>query len=383
MDQKYRAGIDHRRPEEIEKAKVSAMSKWATCASDREVKDQPDEFRLSFQRDRDRVLWSGSFRQLAGKTQLFPITEGDQLRQRLTHSVEVMQLASTIADSFGLDRDLTEADALAHDIGHTPFGHAGEYAIDKLFTSVTHAQVAGFNHYEHGVDVVRYLEGPYQQLERYGHAGLNLTPEVCECIFKHTYCQGGTRISHDEIRSRSKHQEFLLSGYCHLEGQAIRIADKVSYLISDIEDGIRLDAIDDAALTSCRLFRRPPIDLSQPRSEPLRTRFLIQRRHVIRVLMSDIITETGRRLSRVSNAAGVRSQGQYLVAHSDALKADVDEVWSVLQVARLHQDARVVRSNMKAAKIISELLIVLTLFPELIPQQFRHNHERLRSMPYM
>ncbi len=306
---KFQTGVGRRLPEQIRDAKKAAIDeKWATPGSNREFGSAEDGFRLEFPRDRDRVLWSGNFRKLAGKTQLFPIDDGDQLRQRLAHSVEVMQLAGTIADSFGLDRDLVEAGALAHDIGHTPFGHAGEHALDRLLEEISPTNSPGFNHYEHGVDVVRYLEGPYQHLPRDGHMGLNLMPEVCECIFKHTYCQGGTRISHDEIRKRSKHQEFLDDGYCHLEGQAVRIADKVSYLISDIEDGIRLDAVDEVAIMSCRLFHRPPIDLSQPKGEPLLRRFLLQRRSLLRVLMEDIITETGRRLVKLASRKDVPGQ---------------------------------------------------------------------------
>jgi putative nucleotidyltransferase with HDIG domain len=170
-----------RTDDQIETAKRNSLTEWATKASPREHPDPSDKFRGRYQRDRDRVLWSHGLRRLAHKTQLFPTEHDDQLRQRLAHSIEVMQLASTIGASFGLDRDLIEAGALAHDIGHTPFGHAGEYALNQLLDEID-SKLGGFNHYEHGVDIVRWLEGPHSVSRTTAFNGLNLTPEVAECI---------------------------------------------------------------------------------------------------------------------------------------------------------------------------------------------------------
>ena len=122
-----------RTSEEIKKKNDALSSEWAAKASEREHGSRSDGFRIEFQRDRDRIIWSNGFRKLADKTQLFPLEEDEHLRQRLAHSIEVMQLASTIGAAFGLDKDLIEAGSLAHDIGHTPFGHAGEHAIDQMF----------------------------------------------------------------------------------------------------------------------------------------------------------------------------------------------------------------------------------------------------------
>jgi dGTPase len=381
---RFAEGSPRRTEEEIDKKRQEALSEWATSPSDREYsKTRQDGFRLAFQRDRDRILWSSGLRKLANKTQLFPVEHDDQLRQRLAHSIEVMQLASTIAASFGLDRDLIEAGALAHDIGHTPFGHAGEYALDKLIRQLDR-NLPGFNHYEHGVDVVRWLEDAYQSPAVGGHPGLDLTPEVCECIFKHTYCHIGDPLSHSEIRRKSKHRAFLQDGYCHLEGQAVRIADKVSYLISDLEDGIHLGAITSDHLLRCRLFYRPPIDMKQSEGESLYRRFISQRRNIIKVLMEDIIIETGKRLARFNSLKQqIRNSDCYAVDHSDDLKADVDEVWRLLQVNRLHKDPRVINANMRAARIVSQLALLFTIFPEFIDADFRTGHERLHSKQYM
>ena len=125
-----------RTPEQLQELRRAVTSAFASQPSSRSYPYEPDGFRVEFQRDRDRVLWSSALRRLANKTQLFPVTSDDHLRRRLSHSIEVMQLASTIAASFGLDRDLTEAGALAHDLGHTPFGHAGEHALNSVLNEI-------------------------------------------------------------------------------------------------------------------------------------------------------------------------------------------------------------------------------------------------------
>lgn len=380
---RYAAGGSRRTVDEIRQAKEKGLSSWATPAQRREHEvGRSDGYRPDYQRDRDRVLWSVGIRRLANKTQLFPVDEDDQVRQRLAHSIEVLQLATTVADSFGLERELVEAGALAHDVGHTPFGHAGEAAIDKLLTRIE-PRLPGFNHYEHGVDVVRYLEESYFSNGPGGYPGLDLTPEVCECIFKHTFCHSGGGFSVERLRAQSKHSKFLQDGRCHLEGQAVRVADKISYLISDLEDGIRLGAIDEASLLSCRLFHRRPLDLQQPRGEPLLRRFLTQRRILIRVLMEDVIEATGRRLARLGSPADVRTAPHYLVDHSDELGADVAEVWRKLQVGLLHRDPRVLEANLKAARTVSRLLLLFAVFPDLVEPSFRKGHERLHGGPYL
>jgi dGTPase len=204
---------------QIEEARISSLSGWATRPGPREHEEPSDAFRGAFQRDRDRILWSAGLRRLSNKTQLFPVEHDDDLRQRLTHSIEVFQLASTIGISFGLDGALIEAGALAHDIGHTPFGHAGENALHKLLNQLNRG-LGGFNHYEHGVDVIRYLEGPYHVSPATPFEGLNLTPELCECVIKHTYCHRGSAESFasEQLLARSKHRDLIKSGYCHLEG---------------------------------------------------------------------------------------------------------------------------------------------------------------------
>lgn len=370
-----------RTDEEIESAKNRSLSEWATAASNREHPDPSDIFRGRYQRDRDRVLWSHGLRRLAHKTQLFPTEYDDQLRQRLAHSIEVMQLASTIGASFGLDRDLIEAGALAHDIGHTPFGHAGEHALDRILNEID-PKLGGFNHYEHGVDVVRWLESPYAASRMTAFNGLNLTPEVAECILKHTYCQTGDPLSADSIYRTSKHSGFIPGGFCHLEGQAVRLADKISYFVSDLEDGIRLSAITASDLLNCRFFHRAPLNFVIPFGRSLYESFIEQRRNVLKVLMEDVLVATSKRLSRLT-PSGVRNAGEYVVNYSQDLLQDMNEVWVKLQQAKLHEDRRVKLANLRAARIVSDLFIAFAACPQLVEQEFASEHNRLRTRPYL
>jgi dGTPase len=139
---------------------------------------------------------------------------------------------------------------------------------------------------------VRWLEGPYSASRTTSFHGLNLTPEVAECILKHTYCQVGGSQSAENIYKVSKHSTFIPCGYCHLEGQAVRVADKISYFVSDLEDGIRLGAISASDLLSFRFFHRAPLNFSIESDQTLHQEFVEQRRNVLKILMEDVLVET-------------------------------------------------------------------------------------------
>ncbi len=335
-------------------------------------------------------------RKLANKTQVFPVALDDEGRQRLTHSIEVAKLAATIGEALRLNTALIETGGLAHDIGHTPFGHAGEHAIHTVLVQI-HKKLF-FNHYEHGVDVVRYLEHPYQLHP--GYPGLNLTKATAETIFKHIYWHRNDRVgkagrpgekesevknlpppppqSLAELHERSKHKSYLSPGYCHPEGQAVRLADKISYLISDIEDGIRLGAIQLGDLLRCRLFQRPPIDMISRQGESALAVFNRERKNVIRVLMEDAI-ETSilnwNLIGRDYNKVG--SHTRYVISHSSEIDTEMKQVWDELQKGKLHQFSSVRLANMSAAKIVSELVVTFALLPSLVDNSFRESHERL------
>jgi dGTPase len=381
---KFAAAPPLRLPDEIKQAREAGLTAWATRPTAREHNEKLDLYRGEYQRDRDRVLWSSGLRRLSDKTQLFPVEHDDDLRQRLAHSLEVFQLAATIGASFGLDSDLIEAGSLAHDIGHTPFGHAGEHALDKLLNTISE-ELGGFNHYEHGVDVVRYLEGPYYTSPTTPFYGLNLTSEVLECVIKHTYCHRGESLSTEEIAKKSKHNDLIEPGFCHLEGQAVRAADKISYLISDLEDGIRLGVLTNKDLLSCRFFHAPPLDFTLGLTDTLHQCFLQQRRWILKLLMEDILNASSKRISRLSSSSpnSVREAGEYTIQHSEEILHDVEEMWTKLQAAKLHTDRRVVSANLHASRIVAELCITYCVMPELIEKRFRSEHERLHTSKYM
>ncbi len=188
--------------EKFEDEFLSPYAKKSIDSKGRVAEEENDPFRTCFQRDRDRIIHCNAFRRLKHKTQVFLSPEGDHYRTRLTHTLEVSQIARTIARCLSLNEDLTEAIALGHDLGHTPFGHAGERALNSCCP-------LGFRHYEQSVRVVEYLEKDGK--------GLNLTAEVREGIMRHTCGEQSST----------------------LEGQAVRIADKIAYINHDIDDAVR------------------------------------------------------------------------------------------------------------------------------------------------
>lgn len=198
--------------EEIERKILSSKATLSANSRGRERPETPHSFRTAFQRDRDRIIHSKSFRRLKHKTQVFLAPFGDHYRTRLTHTLEVSQIARTIAKALRLNEDLTEAIALGHDLGHTPFGHAGEETLDQILPG-------GFTHYEQSLRVVEKLE--------YEGKGLNLTVEVRDGIVKHSKGRGG--ILEDQPEDIPK----------TLEAQVVRVSDVIAYVNHDIDDALR------------------------------------------------------------------------------------------------------------------------------------------------
>jgi dGTPase len=209
--------------EEIEKEILSEKACLSSQSKGRVYSEEPHPLRTVFQRDRDRIIHSKSFRRLKHKTQVFLAPFGDHYRTRLTHTLEVSQIARTIAKALRLNEDLTEAIALGHDIGHTPFGHAGEETLAKLLPD-------GFTHYEQSLRVVEKLE--------YDGKGLNLTAEVRDGIFKHSKGRG-------EILDNDKKNMPAT-----LEGQVLRVSDVIAYVSHDIDDAVRAEVIKESDIPS-------------------------------------------------------------------------------------------------------------------------------------
>ncbi len=217
--------------ERLEEVERETLSPRATLSADSKGRARPETshpFRTAFQRDRDRIIHSKSFRRLKHKTQVFLAPFGDHFRTRLTHTLEVSQIARTIAKALRLNEDLTEAIALGHDIGHTPFGHAGEDTLNELLSE-------GFSHYEQSLRVVEKLE--------YEGKGLNLTIEVRDGILRHS--KGRGEILEDDQEGMAK----------TLEGQIVRVSDVIAYVNHDIDDAIRAGIIKDGDIPPALIKR--------------------------------------------------------------------------------------------------------------------------------
>lgn len=363
-------------------------SPLAIVSGKRRHEQTSDGFRLEFQRDRDRVIWSESFRKLANKCQVFSFDHDEisTVRTRLTHSIEVMQLASTIGNSFGLNKDLIEAGALCHDIGHTPFGHGGENALNTILNEFD-ANLGGFNHYEHGLDVVEYIENPYTSIALGGFQGLNLMPETLECIAKHTFSKNVGAFSQDSVYNSSKYKLVLDNKFGSLESQTVRIADKISYMLSDIEDGAKMGAIQFEDVIKCRLFNKAPIDMNtllldnSPNS--FYNLFVSQRRSILKIIMEDVLTASEKSLTRIQKQEEIKNADEYLIRFSADIQDCLDEVWEKLQSGLLHKDSRVEAANFRAKQITSALFYLYAFYPKLIDANFKRNHKILINSEYM
>lgn len=259
-----------------------------------------DPHRTEYQRDRDRIIHSTAFRRLQHKTQVFSNLgdEGDHYRTRLTHTIEVAQISRTIARSLGLNEDLAEAVALAHDLGHTPFGHAGEEVLDELTASS-----GGFNHNQQSLRVVDYLEKRYP-----GHFGLNLTYELREAIIKH-----------ETVNAIAVPDEFNPSERPLLEGQIVNLADEIAYSGHDVDDGLasELLSLDMLCATGflCEIMEEIESHLTE-KSPPMIRYALV--RGIVNRMVVDLVAEIGRRLKEndIKSTADVRRCQYPLVAFS-------------------------------------------------------------------
>jgi dGTPase len=316
--------------------------------------------RSPFQRDRDRIIHSSAFRRLQYKTQVFVNHEGDFFRTRLTHSIEVAQIARSIARELGLDEDLTEALALAHDLGHPPFGHAGEEALNLAMKPF-----GGFDHNAQSLRVVTLLESRYA-----GWDGLNLTWEMLEGLAKHN---GPLRSPPAYIAEYNERHRLELTTHASTEAQVAALADDVAYHSHDLDDGLRarlfgpdeishLPVVGDA-LSAARMSS---LDVPPPR---LRHETI---RRVIDVMVTDLIAETRRRLAKLEprDADAVRRAKQRVVAFSPPI-AEANQVIKDFLHARMYRHWRVNRMTTKARVLTSELFRVLHADTSLLPDDWR------------
>ncbi|MFP5506839.1 MAG: deoxyguanosinetriphosphate triphosphohydrolase [Gammaproteobacteria bacterium] len=321
-------------------------------------------YRSEFQRDRDRIIHSAAFRRLEYKTQVFVNHEGDLFRTRLTHSIEVAQIARSIARALHLNEDLTEAIALAHDLGHTPFGHAGQDALNACMKPY-----GGFEHNLQSLRVVDELEERYAEFR-----GLNLTFETREGILKHCSLTNARELG--ELGQR-----FLDRTQPNLEAQLTNLADEIAYNSHDVDDGLRARLIDIDALIETRLFgeQYAEVRAAYPDLPARRTVHEVVRRIINRQVVDLVETSLAcLREAAPADIDAVRRHPEPLIRYSDAMREQNLELKRFLR-SSLYQHYRVHRMTAKAARVITALFEAFNADLRLLPDGARERCQRLEE----
>lgn len=337
--------------EDYEKEELERLAPYAAKSAEslgRVVLEAPHPHRTAFQRDRDRVVHSRAFRRLEYKTQVFVYHEGDHYRTRLTHSLEGAQIARTIARALRLNEDLAEAIVLAHDLGHTPFGHAGERALHRLLKDA-----GGFDHNRQSLRVVDLLE------ERYpGFRGLNLTQEAREGILKH-----GAPWEHP-VPLPPKTPERSL------EAQLADLADEIAYTNHDLDDGLRSGLLTLEMLETCELWahtRRSVEQRATAASERVvRAQIIVE---LINRIVTDVVEESAARLGErgARSIDEIRAAATPLIRPSKAIAEATRDLKRFL-FENLYHHPRVLRMNRKAERILGDLYRVYRDDPRQLPR---------------
>jgi dGTPase len=307
----------------------------------REHTENPHAYRSAFQRDRDRVIHARSFRRLAGKTQVFTHRDSDHFRSRLTHTIEVTQIARTAAAALELNEELTETLALVHDIGHPPFGHAGEQALDRQLQ----AYGLRFDHNLHALRIVEYFEQRYAAFR-----GLNLTLAVREGIIKHS--RDYSLAQHPELKL------YLLDQLPPLEAQLIDLADEIAYLTADMDDGVEAEILSVEDLRrNVSLFEEfyRKMELRYPTAAP-RLLFHEALKRMLNALVNDLVLNTHQRVanSGIESLGAVRHARHRLVTLSDEMEQRRHQAKQYL-LQRLYHATYLERDHALAEEIIAGL----------------------------
>jgi dGTPase len=329
--------------------------------------------RSPFRRDCDRIIHSTAFRRLKHKTQVFVFDEGDHYRTRLTHTLEVAQIARALARALSLDEDLAEALALAHDLGHPPFGHAGERALDECLSAC-----GGFDHNAQTLRVVTALERRYPSFD-----GLNLTWETLEGLVKHNgplVDKQGNPLGHyaargipDVIADYNRLQDLRLGSYPSAEAQVAAVADDIAYNAHDIDDGLRaaLFTLQDLTAIPAAAAIIAEIRAAFQGLDEARVAHEFVRR-LIGLLIEDLIAETARRLAKLDphSADGVRG-APAAVATFSAQTANAESVIKVFLKERMYRHERIQRVMNEAARVVRELFARYSAHPDDLPEEWR------------
>ncbi len=346
--------------QEIEAQEAERLARYGMCSRDslgRKLEEEEHAYRTAYQRDRDRIIHTTAFRRLEYKTQVFIITEGDYYRTRLTHTIEVAQIGRTIARALRVNEDLTEAICLAHDLGHSPFGHSGEAALNKLM-----ANHGGFDHNYQSYRIVEKLEHRFPDFR-----GLNLTWEVREGILKH-----------ETEYDQSNVTDFEPQWQPTLEAQIVNFADEIAYTTADLDDGLRRGLIVPAQLEDIDFWRLVTGELGIAPSQSFND---MDRHRIIRRLVgkevSDVIQATAEQLAQhhINSVEDVRTLGRKLVTHSAEINR-MDRQLKDFLMENLYTHWRVMRMDMKAKRFISQLFEAYTASPIILPKSVQEITKR-------
>jgi len=343
---------------------LAAYAQSEEASRGRRFPEPPPRHRTEYQRDRDRIVHSTAFRRLVYKTQVFVNHEGDLYRTRLTHSLEVAQIARSVARALSLNEPLAEAICLAHDLGHTPFGHAGQDALNECMR-----ELGGFEHNLQSLRVVDELEERYAEFP-----GLNLTFETREGILKHCSATNARRLG--ELGER-----FLERRQPSLEAQLANLADAIAYNNHDVDDGIRAGLITIEELRGIAIFRRQ-YDLVAVRYPELGARRMVHEvvRRMIDYLVNDLIGASQASIAAVAPATveDVRARSEPLLRFSDQVQAEHLELKRYLR-QQLYRHYRVLRMTTKAKRVVRELFGAMLEDVELMPTEHQEAARRMEA----
>ncbi len=332
-------------------------------------KELPSKTRTAFQRDRDRVIHSRAFRRLKHKTQVFVYSEGDHYRTRLSHSIEVAQVARSLARSFYVDEDLAETCALAHDLGHTPFAHEGEVALKQCM-----AEYGGFDHNDQTIRVVTLLENRYPNFD-----GINLTWESLEGLVKHN-----GPILENKLETTlawvSKQTDLMLNTHASLEAQIAGISDDIAYNSHDLDDGLAAGYFILEELEHIPLIAKLISETKEKYPNTTRSRFNAQIvREIMGTMILDVIAETQRRILQIKPKSedDIRNAGQAIVAFSEEMQ-ETDKMLRKFLWQRFYQHKHVARQKFKVFKVISELFNAFCEYDKALPYDWR---DRIENIP--
>jgi dGTPase len=348
-----------RRRTELEEIEARSLAPYAMLSKDsrgRRMAEPAHPMRTCFQRDRDRIIHSAAFRRLEYKTQVFVNHEGDYYRTRLTHTMEAAQITRTVARALGLNEELAEAVALAHDLGHTPFGHAGEKVLNDLMRPF-----GGFDHNAQSLRTIDWIENRYPNFR-----GLNLTFEVREGIIKHSH-----------FHDRPAAKEFDPSTYPCLEAQIVDLADEIAYLGHDVDDGLKAGMLTVEELAQSQLYREAsaPVRLVAPLEVSIERYQTVRR--IIDAMATDLVTNLDAEIQRahIESVDAVRRAGSALAVFSPAMAAQVDELKEIMR-ERLYRHFRVIRMTEKAGRVLEQLFNAYMSEPRQMPNHVLMLHEQ-------